>query len=107
MLQALSLPWRGWLRRLGVTLARGGSKPPPEPVVIYTAANTFEADVIASRLAADNIPCWRRSESLGAAYGLTVGPLAQVDILVPAALAEQARAILTADADAVTHDDDV
>jgi hypothetical protein len=92
----LSLPWRGLARlfSINIPIARGGKGPDREPVVVYTAANSLEAEVIASRLAAEGIPCWQRGESLGHAYGLTLGPLAQVDILVPAALEEKARAIL-------------
>lgn len=94
---ALPLPLRGLLQKLGLTLARGGQRPPPEPVVVYRAANQFEAEVVAGRLKAAGIPAWLRSESLGHTYGLTIGPLAEVDILVPAALAEQARALLADD----------
>ena len=97
MFNSLSLPWRGWLRQRSITLARGGERPPREPVVVYRAANVMEAEVVAARLTAAGIPSWRRAETLGRAYGLTIGPLAQVDILVPAALAEHAQAVLAPD----------
>lgn len=92
---ALPLPLRNLFQKLGLTLARGGQRPPPEPVVVYRAANQFEAEVVAAKLSAAGIPAWQRAESLGHAYGLTIGPLAAVDILVPAALADQARALLS------------
>lgn len=94
MQSSLPFPWRWLLRARSVATARGGDGPEREPVIIYTAANSFEADVVAGKLEAAGIPTWRRFESLGATYGLLVGPLAQVDILVPAALAEQARSVL-------------
>ncbi len=100
MQAALPLPWRRFFQKRSVSLARGGDGERPEPVIVYTAANGFEADVVAGKLAADGIPTWRRFESLGAAYGLLVGPLAQVDILVPATLADQARTLLASDDDA-------
>lgn len=95
MQAALPLPWRRLFQRNPVSLARGGDGERPEPVVVYTAANNFEADVVAGKLAAEGIPTWRRFESLGMTYGLLVGPLAQVDILVPATLADQACALLS------------
>ena len=96
-MSTLSLPWRGLGRLLNITLARGGRGPDREPVVVYTAANPLEAQVVAGRLQAEGIPSWQRGESLGTTYGLTIGRLAQVDILVPAALEEKARAILADD----------
>ena len=96
-MSTLTLPWRGFGRWLNITLARGGRGPDREPVVVYSAANPLEAQVVAGRLEAEGIPCWQRGESLGSTYGLTIGRLAQVDILVPAALEEKARAILADD----------
>ena len=96
-MSTLSLPWRGLGRWLNLSLARGGRGPDREPVVVYTAANPLEAQVVAGRLQAEGIPSWQRGESLGSAYGLTIGRLAQVDILVPAALEEKARAVLADD----------
>jgi hypothetical protein len=98
MLNALSFPWRGLRRQSSISLARGGDGPSREPVLIYRAAHALEGQVVAARLAAAGIPSWQRGESLAAAYGLTMGPLARVDILVPAALEELARAVLSADA---------
>ncbi len=90
------LPWRDVLGALSISLARGGQGPSPEPVLVYTAANQFEADVVSGRLEVEGIPSWKRRETLGAAYGLIIGPLARVDILVPAVLADRARDILAA-----------
>ncbi len=96
-MSTLALPWRAFGRLRNITLARGGRGPDREPVVVYTAANSWEAQVVASRLQAEGIPSWQRGETLGAAYGLTIGRLAQVDVLVPAALEEKARAVLADD----------
>ena len=88
------LPWRELLSALSIPLARGGRGPSPEPVLVYTAAHQFEADVVAGKLRVEGIPSWQRRETLGAAYGLFIGPLARVDILVPAPLADRARQVL-------------
>jgi len=73
----------------------GGSS--QEPVVVWEAANLMEAEVIKSRLESEGIPALLRGEALGAIYGLTAGGLARTSVLVPAALADQALAILAPD----------
>ncbi len=65
-----------------------------EPVVVWQAANQMEAQIVKGRLESEGIPAIVRGETLGAIWGLTTGPLAATDVLVPAALAEKALEIL-------------
>jgi hypothetical protein len=65
-------------------------------VVVYTTAGPGEATIIQSVLEAAGIPCELSREGAGAAYGITVGPLGVVDILVPEAHAAAAEALLAA-----------
>ncbi len=63
--------------------------------VIYCAINLAEAEVMRSKLRGAGIPVFLRGESAGSTvYPLTVGPLAQVEVLVPVEQAEQARTLL-------------
>ena len=65
-----------------------------EPVVVWEAANSLEAQVVKGRLESEGIPAIVRGEAVGALYGLTTGGLAAAEVLVPAALAEKAAQIL-------------
>lgn len=69
---------------------------PQHLIVVYTAASPGEADVVKGALVAAGIPAETSREGAGAAYGFTVGPLAMVDILVPADHAAQAEELLAA-----------
>lgn len=63
-------------------------------VVLAAAVDPVRATLIKSQLEAYNIPVLLSHESAGTAYGLTVGALGLVDILVAAEQALEARAIL-------------
>lgn len=65
-------------------------------VVVYTTAGPGEATILQSVLEAAGIPCELSREGAGAAYGITVGPLGVVDILVAEEHAEAARNLLEA-----------
>lgn len=52
-------------------------------VVAYTAAGHLQAEIIASLLQSANIQTRLSQESAGAVYALTVGPLGEVEVLVP------------------------
>jgi hypothetical protein len=65
-------------------------------VVVYTTAGPGEATVIQGVLEAAGIPCELSREGAGAAYGITVGPLGMVDILVREEHVEAAQALLAA-----------
>lgn len=54
----------------------------------------MEAEIIRSLLAGSGIPVQTRSEAVGKIYGLTTGPLAEVEIWVPASYREIAAHIL-------------
>ncbi len=79
-------------RAASVVLRGGKDKTPWE--VIYVALNRMEAEIIRGRLESEDIPVVLSGEALGTVFGLTTGPLAQVQVLVPAPLAERAREIL-------------
>lgn len=65
-----------------------------EPVVVYTATNAMEADLVVALLASEDIPAFPVGASLSQAYGLQIGPLAEVRILVAHGLAPRARQII-------------
>ena len=83
-------------------------------VVVYTAAGPGQADIIKSALVAAGISAETSREGAGAAYGLVVGPLGMVDILVPEEDAVQAEELLAAmrrgdlsdDSDAIDDSED-
>ena len=47
-------------------------------------------------LEAQGIQVWLNQEGAGAAYGINVGPLGTVEVLVPTSAVEQARQVLDA-----------
>lgn len=68
-----------------------------QPVVVWVAANQLEAMIVKGRLESEEIPAMVIGESVGLVYGLTVGRLAAVEVLAPAALAARAMEILSQD----------
>lgn len=66
----------------------------PELVVICSVQGDLTANVIKSHLESEGIPVLLQYESAGRVYGLTVDGLAEVKILVPRGLAEEARRII-------------
>lgn len=77
-----------------------------EPVLVFVAANVAEADLVIALLASEDIPAYAAGASLSQAFGLQVGPLAEVRVFVARGLAPRARQIIAeayADAD---HADD-
>jgi Zn-dependent alcohol dehydrogenase len=69
----------------------------PEEVrltTVYIAVGQPEAQIIKGRLENEGIPAVLRYESAGIIYGITVDGLGQVEVQVPAFLAEEARQIL-------------
>jgi len=61
---------------------------------VYVASSQPEAEIVKGRLDCEGIPAMLRYEAAGIIYGLTVDGLGQVEVQVPARLAEQAREIL-------------
>ena len=67
-----------------------------EFVPVYTAQGQLAGEMIRLLLESVNIPAIISQESAGIAFGLTVGPLGEVIVLVPAGRAEEAREVLRA-----------
>lgn len=66
----------------------------PDYVPVYTTNGQLMAETVKLFLESQGIPAFFVQESAGSTYGLTVGPLGEVEIFVPAAQAEEARKIL-------------
>lgn len=62
--------------------------------VVYSTQGKLSAEIVRLLLESFEIPSVLSQESVGATYGLTVGDLGEVDILVPASRVEEAVAIL-------------
>jgi len=67
-----------------------------EYVEVYSANGQLEADMIRLMLEASGLHVITNQESAGAVYGLTVGPLGEVRILVPETEVEEANTLLQA-----------
>jgi hypothetical protein len=67
---------------------------PHELVSVGTADGQIEAEILKGLLAANDIEVWLSQESAGSALGLTVGAMGEVEIMVRAEQADQARALL-------------
>lgn len=77
---------------------------PHELVTIGTADGQVEAEIFKGLLNANGVEVWLSQESAGAAIGLGIGPMAEVEIMVRAEQADQARALLEHGFEA-EHDD--
>jgi hypothetical protein len=65
-----------------------------EIVVVETTSGMIEAEILRGLLQAKGITVWLLQESAGRAIGLSVGPLGQVDLMVPADQAAEATKVL-------------
>jgi hypothetical protein len=63
-------------------------------VSVYQVPGQLEGEMIKNFLEANGIPAGLSQESAGIVYGLTVGSLGNVEILVTEENAEKARALL-------------
>jgi hypothetical protein len=63
-------------------------------VVVDEVAGELQAEIIRGLLEAQGIPTWLSQEGVGRVYGLGVGVLGRVQILVPSPYSEQARQVL-------------
>lgn len=63
-------------------------------IIVETTSGLIEAEILRGLLEANDITVWLLHEAAGKAIGLSVGPLGQVDLMVPANQAEEARKIL-------------
>lgn len=73
---------------------------------VETTAGITPAEIIAGRLQAEGIPARAWQEGAGEAIGLMVGLLGTGHVVVPEEFAEQARAILAADAAAFAAEEE-
>lgn len=73
---------------------RSPQKPQYEWVKVAYAANQFEAEVMAGLLRTEQIPSFIQQESVGRVWGLSVGPLGMITLLVPAEFEKVATALL-------------
>jgi hypothetical protein len=90
---ASALPWPHQTNHAASSATTPGGQEP----VRWVSVGVFgpaEALIIAGRLESEGIPAVTQQEAVGAALGLTVGPLGSARVLVPEPLAEQALAIL-------------
>lgn len=58
------------------------------------APGDLQAEILKGFLEAQGIPVWLSQEGAGRAYGIGVGELGRVQILVPTHYLEQARAVM-------------
>ncbi|MGQ9595405.1 MAG: putative signal transducing protein [Anaerolineae bacterium] len=63
-------------------------------VVVYRSAGQLGAEVVRAKLEAAGIPAMLAYDSGSTVFALTVDGLGEVHVLVPAHLAEEARALL-------------
>lgn len=65
-------------------------------VPVYTAAGVLSAQIVRGLLEAAGIPTSAAQEGAGSQYALTVGPLGEVDVLVPADRLGEAQELVAA-----------
>ena len=66
----------------------------PDLVTVHTAFGLLSAQVIQTKLESAGIPVLLDYESAGVVLGITVDGLGEVRVMVPEALADEARALL-------------
>ena len=64
------------------------------PVLVYTALNHLEAEVVRGLLESEGIPASLQYESVGLVYGLTIDGMGETRIYVPEHLENRARQII-------------
>ncbi len=62
--------------------------------VVYVANGMLEAESVKILLESFGISAYTNQESAGIAYGLTVGPLGEVEVCVPHEKIQEAKAII-------------
>lgn len=62
--------------------------------VVYIANGRLEAESVKALLESFEIPAFLNQESAGLTYGLTVGVLGEVEVLVPLSFIEEAKKII-------------
>lgn len=62
--------------------------------VVFVANGKLEAETVKILLESFGIPAFINQESAGSTYGLTVGPLGEVDVMVPERFLKEAKKII-------------
>ncbi|HNR01132.1 MAG TPA: DUF2007 domain-containing protein [Anaerolineaceae bacterium] len=62
--------------------------------VVYVANGMLEAESVRILLESFGIPAYTNQESAGTVYGLTVGPLGEVEVIVPPEFIPDAKKII-------------
>jgi Putative prokaryotic signal transducing protein len=79
--------------------------------VVVAIVSFLEAEVMRGKLESEGIPCLLQREAAGSVFGITIGPLGEVRVLVPEPLADRAYDLLNEnevdDENEVTDDDDL
>ena len=63
-------------------------------VVVDVVSGRTEAELLRSYLRGQGIQCEIAQEALGSVYGLTVGSMGEVELLVPSSQGKKAREVL-------------
>jgi hypothetical protein len=64
------------------------------PILVYTAFNHLEAEVVRGLLESEGIPASLQYESVGLVYGLTIDGMGETRVYVPDYLERRARQII-------------
>ena len=67
---------------------------PDEFIVVDTVSGRGTAEMLRSFLHAQGVQCELSQEAVGIVYGMTVGTLGSVDLLVPSHQGKQARELV-------------
>jgi hypothetical protein len=62
--------------------------------VVFIAQGMLEAESVKILLESFNIPAYLNQESAGSVFGFTVGPLGEVEVLVPKQYIDEAKKII-------------
>ena len=76
-----------------------------EDMLLINVANSFEAEIIISKLKTENIPSYIKHSSIGEYLNIATGISYQgVDVYVPVELQEKAKEIITPDENSIYED---
>jgi hypothetical protein len=82
--------------KLHYNTSYGGGMMEEKWEVVEMVQGQLQAEILRGLLEAQEIKVWLNQEGAGAAYGINVGPLGTVEIMVPTSDLEQARQVLDA-----------
>lgn len=66
----------------------------PREEVVFVANGMLEAESVKILLESFGIPAFTNQESAGTVYGLTVGPLGEVEVVVPIDKVKEAKQVI-------------